>query len=752
MARRPRSSGSLLATVSVVLAVVFLGGTATYGTLFAMGYLQPAGKPSRAGLFPLPKAVRPIKAFTQIRREDVYDLKLGDDSYFWLPKQQVEAHPEWFRTVDDVVGRVMARDKEKDYLFSEKDFLPNGTRPGIAGGIPAGKRAMVVAADKIEGLTSLKRGDRFDLYASQTAKTESGRTPLATDFSESDSLTGGLKSPGATALELQKRLGIRLLVRDGALVEITQVPPTGRGGPKQNVTLAVAPEEVISLTHALGGNYSVFCAFRSGQPETTGSASEQRDPLTLGMIPYPVRTVRIPAYTQITPDLLRDAETGQTSVFYFEPGNVEPGWIANPRELIGRVTARNLHSGYLFEESDLLPKGTPAGIAGAVPKGKVAMTVPGNRIQGLDHLFPGDRFVIVSELPQTAPLPAPQIEWATLRGGIPDPVDEQRSQELRTGVKRLANDAIKLSGNDEAAVIAVDAPQLVSLTQAIGSDVPLRAAVLSRQDVTEGKESGRRPDSDKALHPYPVLTRPVAAQTRLRIEDFIDPATGKPRLYYFKGETIEENWMADLESLIGRVTSRAIDPGFVIRKEDLLPEGTRPGLTAGIEPGSVGVTVTSEQVDGLSEFQSGDRVMLVVARSYRQFRKSDETFGISGTVDDFADTTVLADDALLLSTEVREVIRPIERRTDTEKGIVYDVQLLNLKLNVAVLSLAPEAVTKVNEAIATRARIFAVARSANADDDPRPPLLAEVRAGKIEHIRGLKDRRVHYYRPEQREE
>ena len=40
-----------------------------------------------------------------------------------------------------IIGRVMAHEKPADFAFTEEDFLPFGTSPGIAGGTPPGKRA-----------------------------------------------------------------------------------------------------------------------------------------------------------------------------------------------------------------------------------------------------------------------------------------------------------------------------------------------------------------------------------------------------------------------------------------------------------------------------------------------------------------------------------------------------------------------------------------------------------------------------------
>ena len=54
--------------------------------------------------------------------------------------------------VSDVIGRVLEHEKTPGYVFTEADFLPKGTREGIVAGIPAGKRAIRLSADRVDGL------------------------------------------------------------------------------------------------------------------------------------------------------------------------------------------------------------------------------------------------------------------------------------------------------------------------------------------------------------------------------------------------------------------------------------------------------------------------------------------------------------------------------------------------------------------------------------------------------------------------
>ena len=208
--RRTKSSSRTPAKIAAAVAILFGGGLLTYGFVRAAGWLNPATAPlaqapSREGRVPVPKSLTSLNAFDKVQRENVYNLALGDDSYFWLPQQQVEAHPEWITSVDQIVGRVLARDKRADFVFSEKDFLPEGSRTGIAGGIPRGKQGFFLEAEQIPGLRFLKNGDRFDLLASLPEESENGSP-------EYGLLMGGIKARGGKPIPVN---GVRSLVQGG---------------------------------------------------------------------------------------------------------------------------------------------------------------------------------------------------------------------------------------------------------------------------------------------------------------------------------------------------------------------------------------------------------------------------------------------------------------------------------------------------------------------------------------------------------
>jgi hypothetical protein len=176
----------------------------------------------------------------------------------------------------DIWGRVLDHDKQPGYVFTERDFLPRGTREGLVAGIPAGKRAIRVEADKVEGLFGLRPGDRFDLVA--TVAIDSTRAGASPAFS-----TGGVYGQQmalqARLSNWQKQATVRVVVQNGVLVEplkTRQVPffsnTLTQGGvtrmrPIQEVVIAVDPDEVARLTEAIAVEAKVSCVPRSGRPD-----------------------------------------------------------------------------------------------------------------------------------------------------------------------------------------------------------------------------------------------------------------------------------------------------------------------------------------------------------------------------------------------------------------------------------------------------------------------------------------------------
>jgi hypothetical protein len=84
-------------------------------------------------------------------------------------------------------------------------------------------------------------------------------------------------------------------------------------------------------------------------------------------------------------------------------------------------------------------------------------------------------------------------------------------------------------------------------------------------------------------------------------------------------EAIEPNGLfrtdvAGLQRLLGRVLGRNKPVNFAFTESDFLPEGTRPGPSAGIPPGKRGIWIDTSKVPGLADALAGDAIDLIAAR------------------------------------------------------------------------------------------------------------------------------------------
>jgi len=296
---RTRRSSRLL--MPLAIAGVLLAGVVVYtvvngelrlpfggGVVFAFGEQKADEKkngiqapPGRVLALACP---RELPAYTKITREH---LDVGDDLYS-LPvaPEQIEQLGLFPRSNDgykSILGRVLRKPKPVNYVFTESDFLPKGTRPGISAGIPPGKRGVWIDISKVQGLSDVRAGDLVDLVAA-TAKKQQSKVDT--------NVLGNLTDPVMKArIEAVAKRASKTssssswVVARNALV-ITPVRsrelPTsgakkGNAPTVEEVFLAMAAPDVAQFSQALAENVTLLAAPRSGQPEAEGVATEIRD-------------------------------------------------------------------------------------------------------------------------------------------------------------------------------------------------------------------------------------------------------------------------------------------------------------------------------------------------------------------------------------------------------------------------------------------------------------------------------------------
>lgn len=242
--------------------------------------------PPADGMVRVLVSARNIQAYSKVTRDDLFDGARGMFAFLDIQESFVEDNDVLVGT-SAILGRVMARNKRPGFAFTEADFLPEGTRPGITAGIPPGKRALRIDVDLVRGIIGLNPGDRFDIIAARTieppkeqAKASAGAPGQEALVGVYADLVGGRAAKaGAAAANRQARARVDVIVQGGVVVSgmETRLVPTSSASltagqitgtrPVQEMVIALAPEEVGPLVAAMRLEADLTSVARSGRPE-----------------------------------------------------------------------------------------------------------------------------------------------------------------------------------------------------------------------------------------------------------------------------------------------------------------------------------------------------------------------------------------------------------------------------------------------------------------------------------------------------
>ena len=719
--RRTSSSTSIAARLLLPVAVLLLIAGGISGTLWATGFFEQKSAPvSREGQVAFPALARPVRAYDAITRDDLINPQTRQLNVTWIPEAQ--ASTAMLRDLSQIIGRVVTRDKQAGYVLTERDLFPAGTRPGIAAGIPPGKRSVTVNITEVPGLELLHQGDVFDLLAVLPERDEPESNV------EQASLLGGIKPPDTRSGQLARQTGIKPLVLGGTMVAITQgnsrstdgaqglvVPPAGSRTartPEMIATIAVDPVEVAPLTEALGLDLNLYCVARSGHPEDAPVVSES---VSLeGLVPVVTLAQPVEAFGEITQDDLADHVTGRLNLYYFPPAQVQESWLTGFGDLNGRVPARDLSRGAVITEADLMPAGTRPGVVGAIPSGMEALFVDAERVIGLDRLHVGDRFEIHSRLPAEFVPSATKPTTSTVYGGRLSEADQALQDELRTGIRILSRSALMLqvsgSADDGKVSIAVDLDEVRSLLQALQLDHELFAIgrgedidPVESQGPVAGSRGKRRtektawegdeipvslvaqhsptegPGNDADTVSVPILIEDVLPRTRMSVDEFIEPSTGKVRYLQFAPDQVPPDVVTDLREIIGRRSGKQLYAGEWVLKGDLC-DVHEWSIPRDIPADWSVIELNSLDVRGMQIAEVGDVVDLVAVRPIASldlqtkaewpFVHSDATFQQSTREDMFTqgDVATLVTQARVVGRAERTIQVPTVEEKETVGG------------------------------------------------------------------------------------
>lgn len=269
-------AGSLLVAATVYTVINGELRLPFGGAVFSFGdNASAAAAPSKpaAGAVKVYASPRSLPAYTKITREHLW----AEEGPFTIPVvEPMVAKGGLFREgqagLQNLLGRVLKREKPRFYAFSENDFLPKGTRPGTNAGIPPGKRGVWVDVSKVTGLADLRTGDHIDLVA---ATADGKKASLDTDVlgNVADTVMKARLSAAASAASQGTTSSSWVVARGAQVIAPTRSRPVpgaaakrGAGATLDEVFLAVAPNDVAQLSQALAQQVTLLAAPRSSQP------------------------------------------------------------------------------------------------------------------------------------------------------------------------------------------------------------------------------------------------------------------------------------------------------------------------------------------------------------------------------------------------------------------------------------------------------------------------------------------------------
>ncbi len=542
-----RSFGSV-AVIGLLITFVGLG---TIGILDATGIVRFPWQhrkiePVAPGMVRVWVPARKIPAFARVTEEYLVDDKTGFGKYQDVPESKVPQ--DVIRSVDEILHRVMAHDTAPGFVFTERDFLPKGTLPGLVAGIPPGKRALTLDAGKLRGIDLLQIGDHFDLLAAVPVDRLLSTGDRDQAWRPGNPLPSNTKSSSGNT----KQTETHMLARDAVIITplATRARPvtsqslmqgtTVRTVPVQEVVVAVNREDAAGVTEAVEMGVEIITIARSGQPNAEDSVAAPA-----GMVAVPVATRWILAYSEIVHDDLFDVRTRDLRYVRLSTEEARArGIVTDANELLGRVVARDRGAGQFILRADLLPPGTSPGLTAGVPPGKRSFAITADKLAGARGLQHGDHFDLLVGIPLggdknlaggLGSLTTPSLDLAALRlekqaeirvvaqdAVVVSPVLTPKFAPAAASMTASKDVADSLEKSSEEIVIAVAVDEVDRLAEAI--TLGLKLTAVSRSGVAR---------SNVAPSDQPATTeKPLADWRPLANVRMIETLNGKKRQTY----------------------------------------------------------------------------------------------------------------------------------------------------------------------------------------------------------------------------
>lgn len=357
------------------------------------------------------------------------------------------------------------------------------------------------------------------------------------------------------------------------------------------------------------------------------------------------------------------------------------GALMNISSIIGRVVKNDKRAGMGFRESTFFPKGTPEGIAGAIPQGMRAVTLDATKLTGIHSLNSGNRLDLLASMPSgsnagPAPVegllanqrPSSRNDAATepvllaRNALILKPVSIRNETTISTS---LTSGQRQVNQPKYEVTIAVEPDDVIPLQDALNKELMITCVAASMQPVTDQQQSA---DTASNQLMAPVTVRSIPAYEVITREAFISPATRTIRMEPVSQRQVDNLGLTlHLEEMLGSVARHDIPAGSFVRQNDILKSrrgqnhndsssdtasdkppatrwqtavfpapqqneeaganivGDRPAVTNFIPPGYTAIAVPWNRIFGSEHLQIDDHLDLLVSYPIERKRQVSET-------------------------------------------------------------------------------------------------------------------------------
>lgn len=658
--------------------VLLFGAVATGATLWMAGVEFPflaSAKPPRVQI---PVNARPIAPYASVTREDMIDpqkraiatielrpdqivgigLKyIGDDGQevssaarevteengtFMIsidggkriPIGRVRELGGAMMSVNDIIGRVVSKEKNPGLAFTESSFLPKGTRPGLAGATPPGMQSMTLESSSIAGLHGLKLGDKVDLIASVPHD-------MLGEFDPSHKPRSGVQFVTRSKASDPPQAVVERTIAQSAIlltpVRIRQKPSTTssltegqrvQNIPVEEVVLALTPSDIPHVKKALHKGLSVMAVAQSGQAAKGGSDDSEAPAEQKLAVAFPLVKRTIPAFQRITEQDFIDPVTRRPEFAYYDPDTATRSKLVPYDFLLGRVANRDIEAGTVISESELAEQGAKGGIGSVIPPDRQAVVISASQILGSEYLSVGDHLDLLGSFKleherktELTILDDDNKMTITSSEAISRKTDLQWSDSLGHRAEHwlLAVDAqvvaIARTPNESSGANNSIANPISSLTLAVrlrdADALSQAAAMVEEIKITAAFRSNLPINAPLGMASVPLCT--VAVRAFEKLEPW-GAAVARPALTSLAIDEIKgKEIVTDLQAYVGRVLKTNKLPGEYFTESDFFPADTAAGISAGFASGYRGFLVHTQQLAGLELVKQKMRVDVITA-------------------------------------------------------------------------------------------------------------------------------------------